>query len=102
MVPSRSGSPASTARVQAWPGCGIRPRAGPVRYQETSRRWDLTHALALLALAPSLAPAQQFQHLVGLLPGTPRWTEGVEAAESIATATSTCSSRMARVSTRLG
>ncbi|MBM3988391.1 MAG: VCBS repeat-containing protein [Planctomycetes bacterium] len=42
---------------------------------------DLTHALALLALAPSLAPAQQFQHLVGLLPGTPRWTEGVEAAD---------------------
>lgn len=41
----------------------------------------LPHALALLALAPAFAPAQQFQHQVGLLPGTPRWTEGVEAAD---------------------
>ncbi len=27
------------------------------------------------------AQAQQFQHQVGMLPGTPRWTEGVEAAD---------------------
>ena len=41
----------------------------------------LPHALALVALAPAFAAAQQFQHQVGLLPGTPRWTEGVEAAD---------------------
>jgi FG-GAP-like repeat len=36
--------------------------------------------LVLVALA-STASAQQFQHQVGMIPGTPRWTEGVEAAD---------------------
>ncbi len=29
----------------------------------------------------ALASAQQFQHQVGMIPGTPRWTEGVECAD---------------------
>ncbi len=37
-------------------------------------------SVALGAFAPA-ALAQQFQHLSGLLPGTARWTEGVEAAD---------------------
>jgi plastocyanin len=35
---------------------------------------------ALAALA-SIAPAQQFQYQAGMIPGTPRWSEGVEAAD---------------------
>jgi hypothetical protein len=40
-------------------------------------------ALPIAACAALVLPvhAQQFQHQVGLLPGTARWTEGVEAAD---------------------
>ena len=38
-------------------------------------------ALFTLALLPGVAFAQQFQYQPGLIPGTPRWTEGVEAAD---------------------
>lgn len=41
-------------------------------------RASIPFALATLA---STASAQQFQHQVGMIPGTPRWTEGVEAAD---------------------
>src|SRR5262245_47629155 len=36
--------------------------------------------LVLVALA-STASAQQFQYQAGMIPGTARWTEGVEAAD---------------------
>ncbi len=39
-----------------------------------------TFVASLLALA-SIAPAQQFQHQPGWLPGPARWSEGVEAAD---------------------
>jgi hypothetical protein len=35
----------------------------------------------VLAALSSTATAQQFQHQVGMIPGTARWTEGVEAAD---------------------
>ena len=45
----------------------------------------LTRSLSATALAAglftSLASAQQFSYQTGLIPGTPRWTEGVEAAD---------------------
>jgi len=34
-----------------------------------------------VALTSTLASAQQFQYQAGLIPGTPRWTEGTEAAD---------------------
>jgi plastocyanin len=34
-----------------------------------------------LSLLASLAPAQQFQYQAGLIPGTARWTEGLESAD---------------------
>lgn len=39
------------------------------------------HAAAAAFLLGASASAQQFQHQVGLIPGTPRWTEGVECAD---------------------
>lgn len=43
-------------------------------------RTPLATALSLLGLAGAVG-AQQFTYTPGLIPGTPRWTEGVEAAD---------------------
>ncbi len=43
-------------------------------------RSTLAASLGALALAEH-ASAQQFQHQPGMIPGTPRWTEGVECAD---------------------
>lgn len=39
------------------------------------------HYTAALALLSTAATAQQFQYQVGMIPGTPRWTEGLETAD---------------------
>ena len=41
----------------------------------------LLPATSVLCLFGGLAQAQQFQYQVGLIPGTPRWSEGVAAAD---------------------
>ena len=76
--------------VAAVAGAGSRPRQGPRtdthslfslhnRSMPTPRPRALASAALLAAALP--APAQQFQHQPGLIPGAARWSEGVEAAD---------------------